>query len=382
MNEDEKTILRLRAGKCAPIKTLMISHAGALGQKSQRRSKQIAPAFQAEVEEAVKLWDWQVPPRADVVVHAQFFGVSSSPTLPKLLKFYLDLLEGQVFKNDRQVRCINATYHRLKPPKFEEEKHKILHRSYKNDKCQVSLKVERLETYKTRLEVLKKIPDQHSMEEDEFSSDWSFFENYQRAMKLYEDPIYRKRLNLSEDNVKIARFLHNKHLQERYLLNNTLSPEERPKRKPRDHKRYAFLQKLEYYNLKNRWLTVEIGELPKHKGDGAQYRVRLRESVCELKAKYPLFFPLVIDTELEIVLAPPPEGQDSKDLDNVLLDVSSIFEEHLVDTEFGEIKGFTGYVNMLLQPSNRIYLRILKPGAILRFHDHMNSSIERFLDEY
>lgn len=382
MDDEEEKILRLRAGKCDRIKALWIYHKGPLGRKKQHRSKKIAPAFQAEVQKAVQQQRWEMPPRADIVVHAQFSGTQNSPTLPNLLKFYIDLLQGLVFRDDRQVRCINATYNRLRPPRFKTKRYKKQHHLDDDDnECRVSLIVERLENYKTRLEVLKRI----SMEsldwdrEDDDSSDWFFFEHYREATRLYNAPTFIKKMNWNEDDLKVLQYHRNKELQEHYLSANSLSVSERPNRRPRNEEHLKNLGKIEETMVKNRWLGIDLGLLPQQEGEGEHYRFNLKKKITALKTEYPIMFPLVSDIELEIVLAPPPKGQKSKDLDNILLDVASIFEDALVNSEFGEIKGFTGYVNMLLEPSNRIYMRILRPGAIKRFEERMESTIERFL---
>jgi hypothetical protein len=136
-NEKQKRINALRLRKLQVKFPFMAEIRGNLIQKYSRRSKQVGDQIIEVLKADVANSKWKFVPRARLAVKMTFFGDRrNAPSLHNLVKYYMDLLNGVVFKDDRQVAYLEAFCYQT---------------DEKADESRVYIQVERFSDYQERL---------------------------------------------------------------------------------------------------------------------------------------------------------------------------------------------------------------------------------------
>src|SRR5829696_7704754 len=94
--------LRLRSSFITSIK-------GDFTQKSSRRAGKVSQQVISDVRRDLASNKWKSVPRGKVAVRMSFFAKDSrGPLVHNLVKYYMDLLKGLFFADDRQVHYLEA----------------------------------------------------------------------------------------------------------------------------------------------------------------------------------------------------------------------------------------------------------------------------------
>jgi Holliday junction resolvase RusA-like endonuclease len=93
---------------------------GRVFKKGNRGVSRAIKQLQNQIKRDVKTFSWNILPRARVSVHISLFPSSIKVAgIQDLVKFYLDLLKGTIFKDDRQVHYLSAACYRAGTEKGE-----------------------------------------------------------------------------------------------------------------------------------------------------------------------------------------------------------------------------------------------------------------------
>jgi hypothetical protein len=198
-------------------------------------------------------------------------------------------------------------------------------------------------------------------------------DDYDDDDDLEFDSLYlRDSLLLSSDSRERIRRLNSEQYQRRLLGVNGIDSLDRPGL-PRWAKHLPEgineLRKFEH-------LSVELGNLPL-RGETAQYKQRIRESLQALKAKQHDFYPLLLPVELDVqVFSHAPKL--SKDLDNIMRDVAPVVKEELLHPD-SYVHGYRIYVadtDASEHKSDFLRLKLLPANAVSHFEDRMRKTFE------
>ena len=87
------------------------------GKKSKCSTEKIKSDFQKDADK----FHWKAPPKARIAVSFNIFcNQKNPPEIYRIVKYYLDLLQGPVFNDDKQVHFLEASIWRSpsEDPKF------------------------------------------------------------------------------------------------------------------------------------------------------------------------------------------------------------------------------------------------------------------------
>ena len=284
---------------------------GALAQKRKSRSARTATKFGDEITEQLQIFKWKAPPRAKVAVTMSFFAHQRQPpSLHKLVKFYMDLLKGAAFDDDQQVHYLAANI-------WKQSSESLL-----------DITVERLSTYKRRLEIY-----------DEFRDELDDPEGSYAVPSLYPA------LKTTEE------------LQRHLLSNSKIEFFDRPGRKRLLHK--DFVQKYDGWHP----YTILLGDLPR-RGGSDEYRHHIRRQLEAFKQRTNLFKQIVIPVELDVHVT-SSALERGKDLDNIMCDISPIFTDVLLSKD-AYLNAYRIYVTDKIDenPSSNIKMKLLPQWEI------------------
>lgn len=254
---------------------------GTLRQPHNLAAKDAARKFRARIRKHLEEFEWKPPPRAKIWVRLCFDARPESPGLGNLPKYYLDLLTGLAYHDDRQVEALEVT--RRQSSDLSREG--------------VLVKLDRLARVRERQRVaeylLSTVLDGFDYREER-SYDPLSIEDQQAVEALV--PGYQAR-RLLEDS---GRGLHWYHYPRRDMY-----PEESARIRETDP------------------LVVELGRLPAH-GEGDRYRRGLDSQITSFLRRYPfLAGGGCVPLKLVAQVARSDLGP-GKDLDNIMRDVLSV----------------------------------------------------------
>lgn len=348
---------------------LHISIEGRLGGKRQRRAQGLAEELRSKVADSIAQSGWKHMPRARMAVTMTFFpGGGHVPALHNLVKFYLDELRSLVFDDDRQVSYLAAeSWQPIKGVKTVSDK-----------ESSIVIEVERLANYKNKFDLYFSLSRDDGFR-DYLRHDRRGFRHDHR--KLFDDDdddrefdswYIRDSLLLSSKTREEILRLNEENFQRRLLAVNGVDSLDRPglprwaKRLP---ERITELRRFEH-------LSIELGNLPL-RGETAQYKQRIHESLQSLKAQRHEFYPLLVPVELDVqVFSHSPKL--SKDLDNIMRDVAPVVKEELLHADV-YVHGYRIYVadtDVSEHKSDFLRLKLLPANAISAFEDRMRKTFE------
>jgi hypothetical protein len=294
-------------------------------------------AFQAEASKWMGLLDL-TPLRGPVVVDMSFHPVGANPpSIEKLPKSYLDLLERRVgtdgsftnerlvFQNDRQVKMLMVRYSLglAATP-------------------QVSATVTARRHFVADLELVRRIERGDFEEPRDFGHrrwrdrehDRSQIFGHEHGHKLEDALEHLRELNLWPQKARVdwgegaferMRSFY-RHCAQQALLGDSdrfigsllLDLPELWKRRPRE-----WLMKFASSSrglLVSRPVSFSVGHAPRREGDTTMFAEALQRALGGFMKSYPLLFPLLTQLSVTIFHVPPlpgRDGTDGKDLDNL-----------------------------------------------------------------
>ena len=331
MFRDSKRIIQfLQLRKLRRKPGFIMRFDGEFLRKGRLSSKGIGAQFVSELDNNLRNLSWKLLPRAKVAVTMSFFASGKrTPLLHNLVKFYMDLLKGAVFRDDRQVYYLEAHFWRPSTLK---------------DKPKLYIAVERFTDYKRKLDFYFEFKDQFSI--------------HYHDIEVEED---REYLNINRSRGE---------LQQSVLARNRIEPFERPGSPGRIFK--DFLRSYQ----RSHPLIIDVGDLP-DRGKSDEYRKRIRNQFIDFRQKSSVFKGIVIPVELDIQVTPRFLTL-GKDLDNIMCDIGPIFNEVLL-SQAEYLNAFRIYVTDRLteDASGAIRVKLLPYGEIRRFSMSIDEVLEK-----
>ncbi len=311
-NETKILLLQLRKHR---KKFLSIIKSDLL-KKGSSNAGTASKKIKKQIQKDMKKIGWDYVPRAKLAASLRFHSNSPNiPELPKLVKYLLDILCTTICHDDSQIRYLEACCYR---PSDKREN--------ANDNS-IFIEVERLTDYKQKFLLFTNLIQKDGFRkflEDNHHFDLFDDEDDKRIEDLWPDEETAKLLNLSSDTVKQWHRMTIQKNQQNLLSINKLDSCDWPEG-PRD-----FL-----YSIKENWndlnpFIFHIDGFPTKKGI-SKYKIRLRDKLKELNDKFPSFGKIIAPIELDIQVS-PKNNRFKKDLDNIILKISDVFSDELLET--------------------------------------------------
>lgn len=297
------------------------SLSGRLATKRGVRAKKIIEEVKRKLYSQAKELNWKFAQRAKLAVSLLFFDYEQNKAdIHKLVKFYLDALQGPIFRDDRQVYYLDAYLWRIAGSSKE---------------SLVFIKVRRLHEFIRLLD--------YADECDLLAGDDEFIPS----------AYFRKELEQNQHdrlvNIKIADF-------------------SRPGLA-------EFLQPTVARHYREHPLIFDLGELPQ-KDVRNQFKQTIERTIDAFKFDEnplnPLFVPIELDVQVN-----QPGLKVAKDLDNIMSHICPAIKNSLLEGE-SYINGYRIYVvqNLSLSRRSAIQLQLLPMGAISRYHNRLEKGLE------
>jgi hypothetical protein len=324
-------LLQLRKLKHSP--GLIIKLDGPLLSKRGLRAKLHTDRVRNQIHQAVDEFKWLAPPRARMAVSFRFFSDQHNPPeIYRLIKYYLDLLQGPVLKDDRQVQYLDASIWRS-APKGEDTSSSLY------------VYVRRLSAYLRLIDLCK--------ESDVFSETYN-------APIIYHHLIERHHWDDAEKQCNL-------------LCCNRIMPYDVPRHNN------PFLKEFVCDFNKRHPFVFHLGSLP-NRGQSASFTKIIASSLSRLAASYPNFNKILVPIELD-VKAPKSGINLAKDLDNIMMTICSEAKKQLLHPRLF-INGYRIYVADKLDPGTEsgLQVKLLPPGEIESYNDRIKKAIDSLED--
>lgn len=314
-------LLRLRSVQFPPSPILSLS--GPLVKKGSGRGRKREVELVQQIEEGLNIFKWIVPPRAKMEIEFHFFSSETSPpVLHKLVKYYMDLLKGRAFNDDRQVHYLEAS--RMIRPESE-------------DKVYISF--DRLARRKKRIGLYNR-HKHNSFDRTDFT--------HTTLLDPAGIPTYISQYSiLSQSKLEDWQQTGDPGIYRDYVrMIQTSDP-----------------------------FTISLGDLPRH-GGTAEYKNRIRRSFQNFKHRYTQLQRLELPVELDLQVT-PRELHLGKDLDNIAQDICPIFAEELLGKN-GSLSAFRVYAvdQLPTEKEGGIWVKLLPMGSFLSQGARIRNVIE------
>lgn len=309
---------------------------GDFTQKFTRRAGQVSQQVITNVRRDLAASNWKLVPRGRVAVKMSFFAKDSQvPSVYNLVKYYMDLLNGLFFADDRQVHYLEAYCY-------------VRNR----EDSKLYLEVERLTSYKQKIN--------HYFE---FKDQFGFDDGPDRNSEIPDG---------------LLKVLPRAQLQAMVLELNRIEPFDQPG----DHSEY-FGDFIRNYQAGHPYI-VDLGDLPQKSGQSKEYRQRIYDTLRHLTEHSKVFNPIVVPVELDVQVT---HGtlKLGKDLDNIMIDICRPFTEEVLG-DGGYLNAFRVYVTdkLPLDAAGGIRIKLLPFGAIQDFRgsvDQVLRKAEEYLED-
>ena len=256
-------------------------------------------------------------PKARLAVTLHFYASHpDAPQLPKLVKYLLDVLCTEVCRDDRQVEYLSCCCYR--PSKAARVSSRL--------KESVYVEVERLSDLLRLARVFRWLLGNHEFLD--FAKDRTDRNRLTRGNcgeieDLWPDAETAEFMNLPQATVRDLHSMIRRENQQKLLMINRLGAYDWPG--ARKNTLFEILRPLSDANP----FVFEMYELPSTGGQ-KEYRSRLRTKLKELNRTFPGFGRILAPMELDIQVTPAGSTL-TKDLDNIILQVSNAFTEELLE---------------------------------------------------
>ena len=326
-------LLQLRKLKHRP--GLIAKVDGPLLSKGGRRAKLQTNRVSKQIHQAVEQLGWLAPPRARMAVSFRFFSHQHNPPeIYSLIKYYLDLLQGPVFKDDRQVQYIDASIWRSVPKEH-------------NTSSSLYIYARRLSEYLQMLDLCS--------ESDVFN-------------KSYNTPTVFHHLHLIE-----KRYCNDAKRQCNLLRCNRIMPYDVPRCNN------PFLIELANDFNTHHPLVFDFGSLPK-RGKTECFEKLIASSLSKFIASYlhsrKIFVPVEFDVQVTksgLKLA--------KDLDNIMITICREARKHLLHSRVF-VNGYRIYVVNKSESSieSGVQVKLLPYGEIESYNERIKKATDSLED--
>ena len=309
---------------------------GDFTQKFTRRAEQVSQQVITNVRRDLASSNWKLVPRGRVAVKMTFFARDSQvPLVHNLVKYYMDLLNGLFFADDRQVHYLEAYC-------FETNR----------EESKLYLEVERLTSYKQKLRHYFEFKDQFGL----------------------GDGLDRN-LDIPDGLLKV---LNKAQGQSMVLELNQIEAFDQPG----DHSEY-FGDFIRNYQTGHPYI-IDLGDLPQKSGESKESRRRIYDTLKTLTELSNIFNPIVVPVELDVQVT-PRSLRLGKDLDNIMIDICRPFAEEVLG-DGGYLNAFRIYVTdkLPIDVAGGIRIKLLPFGAIQDFRgsvSHVLRKAEEYLED-
>lgn len=307
---------------------------GPLATKKGPRANREKERITKLIKESVFRYGWKKSPRAKLAVSFRFFDTEQNKAdVTKLVKFYLDLLEGPIFDDDRKVYYLEAATWRVRFRPKQLEKSKVI------------IQVRRLSDYIRLLDYA-----------GEADFDFEEDDEYDRVMPNY---------SLEPDLWNIAE------AQAKALSNLKISIYDRPGLK--SHGLQTMMSNLRGLSP----FIFDLGGLPQDCGNN-QFIKKLQDEITKFKKEMDFFSTIYVPVELDVQVT--SSGLKlGKDLDNIMLQVGSAFGKELLN-EHAYLSGYRIYVveDSPTALGNAIRTQLLPKCAIQQHDTHIDKVLEQY----
>lgn len=294
------------------------------GRKSKRLSGKIKSVFQEDADK----FNWKAPPIAKIAIRFNIFcDQKNPPEIYRIVKYYLDLLQNSVFKNDKQVHYLEAS----------------IWRSHNNDsKSSIFIQARKL---------------------TELNKIWDIYQEIYEDSYKYDEEVFFPYSHLIDQTLwDIAKE------QYKILKKIKISPYDRP-----GLKKYIRPTMMKHF-LGIDPLIFDVGHLPS-KGESKVFRNKINSVFSDFVAKYSLFNRIYLPIEIDLQITKTGHKHFT-DLDNAATYICKEFKKVILYDKV-YINGFRIYVVDEIAKGIKadVRLKLLPPGEIRSYSERMEKEL-------
>lgn len=362
---DGKTIGLLRVQVQQQKRRLSVLVPGKITQKRKHYSDIAANETTRKIRQAIQRFQWELVPRGRIATafsfHATDHGV---PDLHNLVKFYLDLLIGNTFHDDRQVAYLVAECYRpnqaTRPSIFAEGSVRITVERLRDYQRKLALYIKLLEfeNFQEFLKAEPKLINDLMNEGDEEEEDWHFLSQETLAT-----------LGVSQKSISELRDFETKLIQQQLLARNRIDPQ---MQRNGDYNRLhnSASESVSHFEP----FTIYLGDLPR-KGEKQLYKLRISERLRHLHEHLRFFGGHIrIPIEVDVQVFPRRGSVPEKDLDNIMRDIGPALKEELFAGN-AYLHGYRIYITRCNDndlDAGNIRVKLLAANTIRAFHERVD----------
>ncbi len=331
---NEKKIKLLQLRKHKTNFGFMSCYEGTLFTKRSEKGKTSAEEIRSNFQRDADEFHWKAPPKARIAISFHIFcNQKNPPEIYQIVKNYLDLLRGPVFKDDRQVHFLEAS---------------IWRSSNEKSKSKMYIQARRLiEQYKV----------------------WDIYQDIDEYRHENDEEVMFPYLHSIDPSLfGIA------HKQYDVLKIERISPYDRPGLKqhisPTMMSRFCGICPL----------IIDIGHLPS-KGESKEFKAQLRNTFSEYGNKFPLFKKIYLPIEIDLQVTKFTQKYFT-DLDNTIINICiELRKTILYDKVY--INGFRAYVVDELASGIKadLRLKLLPAGEIQAYNKRTEKALNCIKDK-
>lgn len=337
---------------------------GELLQKRSPSSFQNEKLLKKQIISVMKKGNWEYVPKAKLAVNIRFkANYTNIPELPKLVKYFLDILSGTTFRDDMQIEYLTACCYRPSD----------IGSNLSKQKDSIFVEVERLSDFKQKFVLYRNL-----MDDDEFrdyaeshllSARYLRNEN-SNFDEMWPDEETAKFFNLNSEVVESWHKMIRKDNQKKILSRSNINVYDWPD---------VFKDPL--YEIQQRFWNLnpfifEVQGLPTS-GGKKKYKERLRIELQKLNKRFASFGRIIAPLELDVHVR-PKGSKLNRDLDNIMLIISNVFTEELLE-EGSYIHGYRIYLTRLQNKTDvngSLRFKLLPLFAIDDFNNLMKDTLK------
>jgi len=344
-------------------KFISILHSELL-QKGSSRIKENTKILRNQIRRDKKKIGWSFIPRAKLAATLHFHSNHPNiPDLPKLVKHLLDVLYTEICTDDMQIEYLAACCYRPSRREF----------SSSTSRKSIFVKVEKLTDFKQKFSLFSTLMNNNDFRDYakyHLQSSRFFKENYKDIEELWPDEKTVHLLNIPPETAQAWHKMIRMQNQQKLISINRLNTYDWPEG-----------PKKLLYHFQKSWSDLNpfifnMEGLPTKKGK-AKYKARLQTKLRELNKKFPSFGKIIAPLELDIQVS-LKGSKLNKDLDNIMLNISSVFAEELLETG-SYLHGYRIYVikhQKNIPVINSIHFKLLPLYEINDFYSLIEDVLE------
>jgi len=320
------TILQLRKHK--RNHGFLSHYEGPIVTKGVINAKRSFESIRSKFKRDAEKFCWDPPPRARIAISLRIFcNQKNPPEIYNIVKCYLDLLKGTVFKDDKQVHYLETSMWRSTSVKSNSS---------------IYIRARKLIDLFKIWEIYEGL-NEHLSDVDEVIS---FPYPYLVDQHLWK---------IAEDQYKL-------------LINSRISKYDRPGL--RKHIRPTMMKRFCGIDP----IIFDMGHLPT-KGESKTFQKNINNLISDFCAKYSLFSKIYLPIEFDIQVTKSTQ-QHFTDLDNIATKICKEFRRSVLNKK-AYINGYRIYVVDEFEKGIKagVRLKLLLAGEIESFNERMESAL-------